>query len=202
MEDLDIVAVFIDGKRLGKLGVVVALGVGTDGRKYVTGIFQSSTENSAACRGLLDDLEARGLPERDVLFVVDGGSRLNKALSEKYQINNPENRRAYRVRCFIHKCRNIEDVLDEKGKQEAAPLDWAIRDERDVTVAKSCSEALEDCLKRHNVPSLNSYVEAEDDLLAVHRLAIGGNLRKFFSSTNPIESLNYLLEEDMRRVKM
>ena len=27
------------------------------------------------------------------------------------------------------------------------------------------------------------------------------NLKTFFSTTNPIESLNYLIEEDMRRVK-
>ncbi len=201
LKELDIIAVFIDGKRFGKLGVVVALGVGSDGRKHVIGIFQSSTENSAACRGLLDDLEKRGLPERDILFVVDGGSGLNKALNEKYQINDPVNRRAYRVRCFIHKWRNIEDVLDEKGKKEAAPLYWAIRDARDMTIAKSCSEALEACLQRHNVSALNSYLEAKDDLLAIHRLTIGTNLKKFFSSTNPIESLNSLLEEDTRRVK-
>lgn len=139
LRELDIVAVFIDGKRFGKLGVVVALGVGSDGRKHVIGIFQSSTENSSACRGLLDDLEKRGLPDQDVLFIVDGGSGLNKALNEKYQIHDPENRRAYRVRCFIHKWRNIEDVLDENGKREAAALYWAIRDARDMTVAKSCS---------------------------------------------------------------
>lgn len=201
LKDLDIIAVFIDGKRFGKLGVVVALGIGSDGRKHVIGIYQSSTENSAACLGLLMDLEKRGLSERDTLFIVDGGSGLNKALNEKYQINDPENRRAYRVRCYIHKWRNIEDVLDEKGKQEAAPLYWAVRDAKDMTIAKFCSDALEACLKRYNVSALNSYLEAKDDLLAIHRLAIGVKLKKFFSTTNPIESLNSLLEEDTRRVK-
>ena len=198
---LDIVAVFIDGKRFSKQGAVIALGVGSDGRKHVLGIYQSSTESSAACKALLEDLELRGLPERDLLFVVDGGSGLNKALNEKYQIEDTVNRRAFRVRCFIHKWRNIEDVLDEKGQQEAAPLFWAIRDARDGTVAKSCSDALEACLKRHNVSALNSYLEAKDDLLSVHRLQIGAQLKKFFTSSNPIESLNSLLEEDTRRVK-
>ena len=198
---LDIVAVFIDGKRFSKMGVVIALGIGSDGRKHVLGIYQSSTENSAACKSLLEDLERRGLPEKDLLFVVDGGSGLNKALNEKYQIEDTVNRRAFRVRCFIHKWRNIADVLDEKGTQEAAPLFWAIRDARDSTVAKACSDALESCLKRHNISALNSYLEAKDDLLAVHRLRIGAQLKKFFSTTNPIESLNSLLEEDTRRVK-
>jgi transposase-like protein len=198
---LEIVAVFIDGKRFAKLGIIVALGVGQDGRKHVLGIYQSSTENSAACLSLLEGLEKRGLPERDLLFIVDGGSGLNKALNEKYQADDPANRRAYRVRCFVHKWRNIDDVLDEAGRREAAPLFWAVRDARDATTAKACSDALETCLKKHNVSALNSYLEGRDDLLAVHRLAIGPQLKKFFSTTNPIESLNSLIEEDTRRVK-
>jgi transposase-like protein len=201
LSSLDIVAVFIDGKRFAKLGVVVALGVGRDGKKHVLGIYQSSTESSAACLNLLDDLEKRGLPERDLLFIVDGGSGLNKALNDKYQIDDPANRRAYRVRCYVHKWRNIGDVLDEKGKAEAAPLFWSMRDARDYSSAKACSDALESCLKRHNVSALNSYLEAKDDLLAIHRLQVGAQLREVFSTTNSIESLNSLLEEDLRRVK-
>jgi len=201
LSGLNIVAVFIDGKRFSKLGVVVALGVGTDGKKHVLGIYQSSTENSAACLQLLEDMENRGLPTEDLLFIVDGGSGLNKALEQKYQIDDPEKRRAYRVRCFIHKWNNLRDVLDEKAVQEAAPLYWAIRDARDMTVAKSCSDALEACLARHNPSALKSYLEAKEDLLAIHRLSIGAHLKKFFSTTNPIESLNSLLEEDLRRVK-
>ena len=201
LKSLDIIAVFIDGKRFSKLGVVIALGVGSDGRKHVLGIYQSSTENSAACLGLLEDLERRGLAERDLLFVVDGGSGLNKALNDKYQVEDVIERRAYRVRCFIHKWRNLADVLDEKGTKEAEPLFWAMRDARDLSAAQVCSEALEACLKAHNVSALNSYLEAKEDLLAIHRLKIGAQLKKFFSSTNPIESLNFLLEEDLRRVK-
>ena len=201
LKSLDIIAVFIDGKRFSKLGVVIALGVGSDGRKHVLGIYQSSTENSSACLGLLEDLERRGLAERDLLFVVDGGSGLNKALNDKYQVEDVIERRAYRVRCFIHKWRNIADVLDEKGTKEVEPLFWAMRDARDLNAAQVCSEALEACLKAHNVSALNSYLEAKEDLLAIHRLKIGAQLKKFFSSTNPIESLNFLLEEDLRRVK-
>jgi len=198
---LDIVAIFIDGKRFARLGVVVALGVGRDGKKHVLGIYQCSTESSAACLGLLADLEKRGLPESELLFIVDGGSGLNKALNERYQAHDPAKRRAYRVRCFVHKWRNIRDVLDEKGQTEASALFWSMRDARDYSTAKAASDALESCLKRHNVSALNSYLEAKDDLLAIHRLQIGKELRSILSTTNPIESLNSLLEEDLRRVK-
>jgi putative transposase len=201
LSELDIVAVFIDGKRFSRLGVVVALGVGRNGKKHVLGIYQSSTENSSACLNLLEDLEKRGMPEHGLLFIVDGGSGLNKALNMKYQVDDPKNRRAYRVRCFVHKWRNISDVLDEKAQAEAAPLFWGMRAARDYSTAKSASDALESCLRRYNVSALNSYLEAKEDLLAIHQLQIGAELRTVFSTTNTIESLNSLLEEDLRRVK-
>lgn len=198
---LGIVAVFIDGKRFKKLGVVVALGVGSDGKKHVLGLYQSSTENSAACLELLSELERRGLPEREILFVVDGGSGLNKALREKYQVDDPAARRAVRVRCYFHKWQNLRDVLDEKAQGEVKPLYWAIRDAKDLIAARACSDALEAVLRRLNTSALASYLEAKDDLLMLHRLKFGTHLRKLFSTTNPIESLNSLLEEDLRRVK-
>jgi transposase-like protein len=158
-------------------------------------------ENSAACRELLDDLERRGLPEREILFIVDGGSGLNKALDEKYQAHDQEQRRAYRVRCYVHKWRNITDVLTPKQSEEAAGLFWAIREARDLTQAMECASALEKLLAKFNSSALASFLEAKEDLLALHRLGLSAELRKFFSTTNPIESLNSLLEEDMRRVK-
>jgi transposase-like protein len=201
IKDFGIVAVFIDGKRFSKLGAIVALGVGADGRKHVIGLYQSSTEHSTACLALLDDLERRGLPESELLFVVDGGSGLNKALDEKYQAHDPKKRRAVRVRCHVHKWRNITEVLTPKQSEEASGLFWAIREARDLTQAQECAAALERQLARFNASALTSFLEAKEDLLALHRLGLSANLRKVFSTTNPIESLNSLLEEDMRRVK-
>jgi len=198
---LGIVGVFIDGKRFAKLGVVVALGVGSGGQKHVLGIYQSSTENSAACRQLLDDLERRGLADGELLFVVDGGSGLNKALNEKYETGEPAKRRAARVRCYVHKWRNLEEVLTEKQREDAAPLFWAIREARDLTQALECAHALERVLGKYNASALASFLEAKEDLLMLHRLGLSAELRRFFSTTNPIESLNSLLEEDLRRVK-
>ena len=60
---MDIRAVFIDGKRFSKHGVIIALGVGSSGQKFILGIYQAATENSRSCLNLLTDLESRGLPE-------------------------------------------------------------------------------------------------------------------------------------------
>jgi putative transposase len=201
LKELGILAVFIDGKRFSKPGAIVALGVGSDGRKHVLGIYESTTENSVACLGLLEDLESRGLKESEILFIVDGGSGLNKALNEKYQLHDPNSRRAMRVRCYVHKWRNIADVLTAKQSEEVAGLYWAIREARDLTQALECSAALEKLLGKFNASALASFLEAKDDLLALHKLGLSSQLRKLFSTTNPIESLNSLLEEDMRRVK-
>ena len=149
---------------------------------------------------LLTDLEKRGLPERGLLFIVDGGSGLNKALNKKYDCDNKKIRRAIRVRCFVHKWRNIEKALGDLS-HKALGLFFAIRDADSMKEAKALSEQLESILAAINVSALQSYLEAKEDLLVVHELRLSRSPQKFFSLTNPIESLNYLLEEDMRRVK-
>ena len=45
LAEMDIRAVFIDGKRFRKHGVIIALGVAGDGRKFVLGIYQADSEN-------------------------------------------------------------------------------------------------------------------------------------------------------------
>jgi transposase-like protein len=200
LKEMDIRAVFIDGKRFRNHGVIIALGVAVDGRKYVLGIYQADTENSESCLALLNDLESRGLPERGLLFIVDGGSGLNKALNVKYICDDRRYRRAIRIRCHVHKWRNIEKALGDDS-HKAVALFWALRDAKDMAEAKVISDRLESVLRDLNLSALESYREAKEDLLVIHELKLSRQLKKFFSTTNPIESLNSLIEEDMRRVK-
>ena len=200
MKEMDIRAVFIDGKRFAKHGVIIALGVGFSGQKNVLGIYQADTENSRSCLNLLNDLEKRGLPEAGLIFIVDGGSGLNKALEEKYLVHDKKRRRAIRIRCYVHKWNNIEKALGVDS-HKAIGLFWALRDAKDSSEAKIVSDRLESILRGLNLSALASYLEAKDDLLVIHELKLSKKLKRFFSTTNPIESLNYLLEEDMRRVK-
>lgn len=200
LKEMDIRAVFIDGKKFSKHGVIIALGVASDGRKFVLGIYQADTENSKSCIALLNDLQSRGLPESGLLFVVDGGSGLNKALDEKYLVDNRKKRRAVRVRCFVHKWWNIEKALGDHA-HKATGLFWALRDAKDLAEAKIVCDRLESVLRDLNLSALESFREAKEDLLMIHELKLTRSLKTFFSTTNPIESLNSLIEEDMRRVK-
>lgn len=200
LKEMDIRAVFIDGKRFAKHGVIIALGVGSSGQKNVLGIYQADTESSRSCLNLLNDLEKRGLPESGLIFIVDGGSGLNKALEEKYLVHDKKRRRAIRIRCYVHKWRNIEKALGAEA-HKALGLFWALRDAKDSAEAKVVSDRLESILRDLNLSALATYLEAKEDLLVIHELKLSRKLKTFFSTTNPIESLNYLIEEDMRRVK-
>ena len=201
--DLSLAAVIIDGKRFRSHGVVIALGVGEDGRKHVLGIFESSTENRAACLELLNNLERRGLPEEGLLFIVDGGAGLNAALDEKYETHAPEKRKGVRVRCHFHKWNNISDALgsDHKEHETAHALFWNMRSAPSLADAQQCAAELERLLKKANISALASFLEAKDDLLVLHQIGLTTPLKRFFSTTNAIESLNSLIEEDLRRVK-
>lgn len=200
LKELDIRLVFIDGKRFADKGVIIAMGVSSNGKKFILGIYQSSSENHHSCLNLLNNLEKRGLSDSGLVFVVDGGKGLNKALDIKYECSNKKNRRALKIRCHVHKWWNLEKVLGEES-HKAKGLFWALRDAKDMDQALSISSELESVLKRINKSALDSYLEAKADLLAIHELKLTNTLKRFLSTTNPIESLNSLIEEDMRRVK-
>jgi len=200
LRPMDIRAVFIDGKRFRSHGVIIALGVAVNGRKFVLGIYEASGEDHLSCLNLLNDLEKRGLATSGLMFIVDGGSGLNKALNMKYDCDNKKRRRAIRLRCHVHKWRNIEKALGDSS-HKALGLFWAIRDAKNMAEAKVISDRLESVLRDLNQSALDSYLEAKDDLLAIHEIKLSHSLKRFFSTTNPIENLNSLIEEDMRRVK-
>ncbi|HSK91375.1 MAG TPA: transposase [Euzebyales bacterium] len=100
--------VFIDGFSFADHTLVGALGVTLDGTKVPLGVVEGSTENAAVCTRLVADLSARGLDaSRGVLFVVDGGKAIAKAVDDVY------GSLAVIQRCRRHKERNVTDHLPE-----------------------------------------------------------------------------------------
>jgi len=70
-DDIDIVAIYIDGLQYGDCHVIVALGVDSGGFKHVLGLREGSSENSRVATDLLNDLVDRGIkPDRLRLFVI------------------------------------------------------------------------------------------------------------------------------------
>src|SRR5205823_9000308 len=90
---------------------VVALGITTEGVKIPLGLWEGSTENATLARTLLADLVDRGLdPEQAVLFVIDGGRALRRAIKDVF------GERALVHRCHRHKERNVSDLLPERDR--------------------------------------------------------------------------------------
>ena len=83
LSELDLTIVFIDGIHIEDHVVLVALGVDTRGYKHVLGLWEGSTENAVVAKSLCEDLVERGLrPDRQMLFVLDGGKGLRRAVSD------------------------------------------------------------------------------------------------------------------------
>lgn len=76
---------FIDGIEFAGHAVIIALGVTIDGTKEPLGIWAGSTENTTVATALLSDLVDRGLRVEDsMLFVIDGGKAIRKALRDVF----------------------------------------------------------------------------------------------------------------------
>ena len=119
LDDVDLVAMFIDGIEFAGRTAIIALGVTIDGTKLPLGLWAGSTENTVVVTELLSNLVHRGLRvERSTLFVIDGGKAIRKGLRDVLDD------RAIVQRCQVHKARNVRDHfaswLKANGEDSAA----------------------------------------------------------------------------------
>ncbi len=109
--ELRLCAVLIDGTPFKDRQMIVALGIGCDGRKTVLGLREGATENAAVVGELLSDLLARGLDfSMPRLYILDGGKALAAA------VRRHAGEAAFIQRCQVHKKRNVLDHLPEEHK--------------------------------------------------------------------------------------
>ena len=197
LADLDVVAMFIDGIEIGKHAVIIALGVTADGTKVPLGVWCGSTENHTVAAALLQNLIERGLRvDAPLLFIVDGGKGLRKALSDVF------GDRAVVQRCQVHKARNVCDHLPEERRA------YVRRQLRDAYKSKSAKTAkmmlgqLASWLEANGEDSAAASLrEGLDETLTVLRLGLPKALCRTFSTTNAIENMNGTLRRVIRNVK-
>src|SRR5690242_20872731 len=85
LDDLDLVALMIDGVHFGEHTCVVALGIGIDGTKHPLAVEEGSTENATLATDLLTGLRERGLDvTRPILAVLDGAKALSRAVKDVF----------------------------------------------------------------------------------------------------------------------
>jgi len=186
LDDVDLIAMFIDGIEFAGHSVVIALGVTIDGTKMPLGLWAGSTENTVLVTELLSNLVARGLrADASMLFVIDGGKAIRKALRDVF------GDRAIVQRCQVHKARNVRDHLPEARRAYVARQ---MRDAYDSTTAATAKKKLMQLASwldsNGEDGAAASLREGLDETLTVMRLNITASLRRTFATTNAIENLN------------
>jgi transposase-like protein len=92
-EEVDLLAIYIDGQQHGEHHVISAVGVDSSGKKHVLGLQEGATENAAAAKALLIHLREHGVsPEKKYLFILDGAKALRAALREVFGAQPPVQR--------------------------------------------------------------------------------------------------------------
>jgi putative transposase len=194
--DLRLCAVLVDGTPFKDRQMIVALGIGVDGRKTVLGLREGATENATVVSELLSDLAGRGLDfSVPRLYVLDGGKALAAA------VRRHAGEAALIQRCQIHKRRNVLDHLPEEHRpavKKALQNAYAMTEYAD---AKRRLERLHRELMDLNPSAARSLEEGLEETLTVHRLRVPLKLRRTLASTNVIESAFSIVETVCRNVK-
>jgi len=196
LDDQRWLIVFVDGFDFAGHTMIGALGVTADGTKVPLGVVEGSTENASVVRHLIAGLRDRGLDASEgVLFVLDGGKALSKAVRDVF------GELAVIARCRVHKERNVLDHLPEaerpwvRRKLRAA---WA---NPNADEAEAALKALAGQLEKVNPDAAASLREGLAETLTVTRLGVTGSLLKTVMSTNPVESMIEIVRAHARNVK-
>jgi len=196
LDDVRLAVMMLDGLEIAERTHVVALGISTEGVKIPLGLWEGSTENATLARTLLSDLVDRGLdPEQAILFVIDGGKALRRAIKDVF------GEHALVHRCHRHKERNVTDLLPERDRDAVRARMRAAWQMTDAELAQQRLELLAAELDRTWPDAAGSLREGMPETLTLMRLGISGQLAKTLCSTNPCESMIEIVRYTQRNVK-
>jgi transposase-like protein len=196
LDDLRLAVLMLDGLEIADRTHVVALGITTDGLKIPLGLWEGSTENATLARALLADLVDRGLdPAQAILFVIDGGKALRRAIKDVF------GEQALLHRCHRHKERNVCDLLPERDRDTVRARIRAAWSLSDPELARQRLELLASELEQTWPDAAGSLREGMHDTLTLMRLGITGKLATTLCSTNPCESMIEIVRYTQRNVK-
>ena len=196
LSDARLAVMMLDGLEIAERTHVVALGISTEGVKIPLGLWEGSTENATLVSMLLADLVDRGLdPSQAILFVIDGGKALRRAIKDVF------GEHALVHRCHRHKERNVCDLLPERERPRILASirgAWSLSNHH---LARERLERVASELERTWPDAASSLREGMDETLTLMRLGIDGQLSKTLCSTNPCESMIEIVRYTQRNVK-
>ena len=197
LDQLDLIALLIDGIEVARQTVVVALGITSDGTKMPLGLAQGSTENAALCTSLLQGLLSRGLSVEDkLLCIIDGGKGIRKALGDVV------GDRAVIQRCQVHKQRNLREHLpEERHVYVLSTMREAYRAATADTARKKLRALVSWLETNGHEDAAASLREGLEETLTVLKLELPLALRRSLATTNSIENLVSSIRRVTRNVK-
>ncbi len=169
--------------------VLVAYGILADGRKVLLSMTLGHKENYDCWLEFLRDMVKRGL-NVPLSVTSDGAGGLIKAVDEVFPIS-------LRMRCWVHKMRNLSVKVPEEIWSEIKPEIVAIRESADYEEGK---RKLEEFLDRHqrDIPTFCKCL-ADDSEALLNVLRLPYRHRKIVRSTNLVERA---FVEERRRTKV
>jgi len=195
LDDLDLVALMIDGVHFGGHTCVVAVGIGIDGTKHALAVEEGSTENATLVTGLVTGLRERGLDvTRPTLAVPDGAKALTRAVKDVFD-------QPLIQRCQQHKIKNVRDKLPERLRAVAERRMRQAYHAESALKAEAELQALAAELDKTHPGAAASLREGMAETLTILRLGVPPTLARTLRSTNPIESMIEICREHSKNVK-
>ena len=193
-DEVDILAVWIDGIVVDDHHILAAVGVDADGVKHLLGLAQGSSENARVAKDLVTSLIERGIgPDRVRLFVIDGSKALRSAIEELF------GEQAKVQRCRIHKMRNVTERLPKPiAAQVRAVMHAAYTLAEKGGIAKLKQQAA--WLRTEYPDAAGSLLEGLEETFTVNRLKLTPSLMRCLASTNVIENPNGAVRRVTHRV--
>ena len=196
LDDLELVALLIDGVHVGGHCIVVALGLDTTGATHPLGLWEGSAENTTVCQGLLTTLQSRGLrTDRSLLVILDGAQALHTAVTHTF---GPA---ALVQRCQVHTRRNVLEYLPEAQRPWVKATLTRAYTHTDVKAARRLLQGLARRVDVDYPSAAASIREGLDETLTVVEWQLSERLRRSLATTNAVESLLSRTRHVKRNVK-
>ena len=163
-----------------KLAAYIVLGVNSEGRKEVLGIYIGENESAKYWLGILNELKNRGV--KDILVLcADGLSGIKESIAAAFP--NTEYQR-----CIVHQIRNTLRYVAEKDKKEfATDLKSIYHAPNEETGYENMLEVSEKW-ESHYPNAMKSWHQNWDTIVPMFKFS--SDVRKVIYTTNAIESLN------------
>ena len=169
--------------------VLCAWGICADGRRVLLHLALGNKESYADWLEFLRDMVARGL-KPPLTMTSDGAPGLLRALEEVFP-------QSLRIRCWMHKMRNVLDKLPDAARAEVKAWLVAVRDAPTLEAGRQAAAETIAHFEREYPAAMKSF--ADDLESSLLHLRVPPAHRKFVRTTNLIERS---FEEERRRTKV